>query len=1012
MKRKSLWIALGVVVTGAMGVLVASRLVCLGLWLETGICLAECPDGKLVPVVTMEASDLRRGAPGEILISVVARYATTKDEEEEEVIEKFDARLALVDAAGKETELKPKKWKEASSGRIAEVVLPDVPDGDYVLRAKVGTRLGAEQVDAKLPLYAPARVHVLTDRPLYEPGNLIRFRAVVLRTRDLSPLDNRPGVFKVTDPSGEVLLEEKAPAGAWGVAAGTFPLDREAEAGTWRVAWESGDARDEVSVTVEPFTLPRFRVEATAGKPFYRPGDKPDVAGAVIYSSGAPVANARVELAWSIDGAWPPPADWMEKVLPKEVTTDAGGRFKLDLPVIPADLTGMARLTGRLAAHDPAGDRVEGAVAVLLSQDGIQVSAVTELADGLVDGFNNRIYVRVTTPDGGAVEQAQLTVRRSWDPGDKGVVAPADEDGVAALQIDPGPPVNVVIPPPPYRAPPRPKVVTRDEPRELLDGEGASLADQVEMDRWLAALERCAKWVDDTSASVTVALRVDAGGFISAAAAGPSKLEACVLGVVRGRRLPAGSARLYAATFYFGDPDLPDLNVEMDTARGEPEGLGEAIQEAARGARDCLPDTYDGQLPRALAWQARAGSKDVQMSWVAVESEGEGAGAAAAQSCTQSRIGRIVLDEEAEEDGMGLAWFTVEAPSRVSEGRPQATTMLGYELIVEAVVDGKPIGSTKLRLQPGSVPALRLRATPILATAGAEVTVEALRGPDFRGELPKELTLDHTRGQMKEKLDANTRTARFKLDPAVEGWCVIQGGGARALVYVKPRAALAVTVTPERETYAPGEQAKLKIATRVGEAGGAAAVGLFGVDESLGQLVPLPGAEEMARVRSQVVTAQPAFGVLDGQALASGRIRGANAAAATVARVSSVPVAAELDVEVDARAETQFDAEAVQTDRFYVILAELHVQTRAWEQSAPPGEKMAPPTMARLWKQALAACEKRGEKVTDIYGRRMRLHRLPSDLLPLTDPRVVVADGTRLPEDVENWAEWVEEKKP
>ena len=44
---------------------------------------------------------------------------------------------------------------------------------------------------------------------------------------------------------GEVLLEEKAPAGEWGVVAGSFPLDKGAAIGTWKVAWVSGDARDE-----------------------------------------------------------------------------------------------------------------------------------------------------------------------------------------------------------------------------------------------------------------------------------------------------------------------------------------------------------------------------------------------------------------------------------------------------------------------------------------------------------------------------------------------------------------------------------------------------------------------------------------------------------------------------------------------------------------------------------------------------------------------------------------------
>ena len=52
---------------------------------------------------------------------------------------------------------------------------------------------------------------------------------------------------------------------------------------------------------------------------------------------------------------------------------------------------------------------------------------------------------------------------------------------------------------------------------------------------------------------------------------------------------------------------------------------------------------------------------------------------------------------------------------------------------------------------------------------------------------------------------------------------------------------------------------------------------------------------------------------------------------------------------VSARATSHFDPVEDLTDHFYTVLAELHVQARAWEASAPQAEKMHPATMARLW---------------------------------------------------------------
>ena len=992
-----------------------------------GITIETCPAGDVRQTVRLEVVDVRRGSPdGRVSLAATASYTTGASDEVRTapIPEISDIELTLVDAKGAATPLAPDKWTTAGDVTHGRLALPEVPDGDYRLRAKYRTRVGPGELEAELPLYTPARVHVITDRPLYEPGNTVRFRAVVLRARDLAPLDGRPGVWTVRDSSGEVLLEEKAAAGEWGVVEGSFPVDRGATTGEWRVAWSSAAASDEVPFTVEPFTLPRFRVEAEPDKAFYQPLDKPVIRGAVVYSSGAPVANARLELAWRVDGAWPPPLDWQAKLLPKQAVAGANGRFELALPQVPADLQGRATLSARIAAIDPAGDRVESAASVLLSEDGIQVSAVTELGDGLVEGFNNRLFVRVTTPDGRVVANRKITVVRAWQPNDAGIPAELDEDGVASLQIDPGAPVNVVIPARPWRPAPRPALVRRGEVTELIAGDGAPLADQVELDRWLAALAPCAKWFDTAGEpQARVGLRVSAAGAVVTAGSGASPLERCVVATLKARRLPPGAERMYTIVFHFTDPDLPRLEASVESALELPEGLEDKIAALAAGTRDCLPQRpgIEGELPRVLAWRAAAGTKEVVLDgWIerrrpADDDDDDGdarRAAAAAMPCVTQRLAgaRIKVDEEIEADALGVVRFTLQPPVREAQTRPQPTTMLGYELIVRAELEGAP--ATKLRVEPGAVPDLRMRVTPVIAAPGETVTAELIRGPEFRGTLPKELVLSHLKGKpVTAALDAERR-ATFTIDPATEGWVEITGGGQRALVYVRPRADLTVAVTPQQPRYKPGDKAQLEIRTQLGGQPGSAAVGLFGVDESLGQLVALRGPDDLARVRPQVGTGAPAFGTLDGQALALGRIRGANAAAATVLRVTTIPSPPELDAVVRASARSRFDAIEELTDRFYVVLAELHAQARRWEATAPANEKMRPATMAALWRAALDAAAERGERVTDAYGRRLRLSRLPEDLLALTDPRAVVVVGTRLPEDVENWSAWVHKEQP
>ncbi|NPC87059.1 hypothetical protein HPC49_53875, partial [Pyxidicoccus fallax] len=462
------------------------------------------------------------------------------------------------------------------------------------------------------------------------------------------------------------------------------------------------------------------------------------------------------------------------------------------------------------------------------------------------------------------------------------------------------------------------------------------------------------------------------------------------------------------------DPGLPRLEVEVEEAVGDGALVTDVLDTAARDARGCLPRNLEVEapLPVALSWRLGRTVPEVAASWVTLPKQ-EGALPASVLPCLQEKFGRLRLSPAMEKlerfEALGVARFTAYPTGASGEDGPaQATVFLGYELKVSA----KDAGDTKLVLRPAQLPATRMRATPVLARAREEVRIDLMRGPGYVDPLPETLVLQAGATRLESKIDKGSRTARFQLPADFEGWAEAQWAGAVARVYVAPRAQLSLEVSPEKPAYAPGELARLQVRTWVDGKEGPAAVGLFGVDETLGQLAPLPGAESLGSVRPAPTVATPAFGVLDGQALAMGRIRGANAAAAALLRVSEVPQREDAEPWVSVNATSPFQPDAELTEPFYAVLAELHAQVRAWEEKAPEGQTLDPAQLAKLWEGALAACEKRGEKVTDAFGRRLRLSRLPEDLLALTDPRAVVTSGTRLPEDVENWNAWVAREEP
>jgi hypothetical protein len=301
----------------------------------------------------------------------------------------------------------------------------------------VTSRLGESSVEVPLALYAPARVHVLTDRPLYEPGNTVRFRAVVLRARDRVPLDGRPGRWLVTDPSGEVLLEEKAPAGpgAWWRGA-----SRSTRAGQRRLEGRLGLGRRARRGAVHRRAVhpARFRVEAQTDRPFYRAGDKPLVRGAAIYSSGAPVAGAAVDVDWRVEGPWPAPTAWMLDeggALPRHAVTGPAGRFELALPAIPPTSTagdaGRARLGDRRRRRSRRGRRRCCCRRTPSRLGGDRARG--RAGRGLQQPRLSARHHRRRRPLGGA----KIRVRRAWEARDPGLDAQLDEDGVGALQLDP-----------------------------------------------------------------------------------------------------------------------------------------------------------------------------------------------------------------------------------------------------------------------------------------------------------------------------------------------------------------------------------------------------------------------------------------------------------------------------------------------------------------------------------------------------------------------------------------------
>ncbi|MCA9567292.1 MAG: hypothetical protein KC656_05595 [Myxococcales bacterium] len=1001
--------ATGVVMLGLIGL--CSGYPCVSTGLRYGLWLEKCPATDLRASADLQASGMVRGDWGLAHLSIQAHWMTAQGPggyETSAPISHTHVDIGLIDPDGNPVpgvELRDPAW---SGDRLSVgVKLPKTPDGLYKLRATVEPGFETVVVDAELPLFTPALVHVVGDRPLYKPGQEVLLRAAVLARTDAAPIAARPGTWRIRDPEGTEMLQEATKTDAWGVASTTFPLAVDAEEGTWTATFDTGNDSRTVSFDVRPFKLPRFTVELEPEKSWYGANDTVRLEGRARYTSGAPVGSAEVEIRLAAtEGRWPLPLAWEE---PRTTRTDAQGRFRLDLGGGPADLMETSKIAVTASVVDDAGERRGGGATLKLSEDDLLVQTVTEFGGGLVADFNNRAYLRVMTPDGRALPNTDITVRNAYQPDEPEMKARTDEDGVASIQLDPGEPVTLVTEPPPLRPRPFSPAAPRFQRANAHPGgRGLTLDERRAMDRLHPGISACGvNTVGDQT--VQIGVQVASSGAVTGVLANEGRLASCVASVMRGARMPVGEPRTYDLAWVVPDSLVPSLDMDWAGVRGLESAAKTALEEAALDARTCFTRGVgvEGAPVAHVHWRHEADTTSL-VTTVAMAPSGTGL-TAPVLACVQRALGGARLARPASSAGMGEATFTLVVPQPPGSVRQVAQTDTGFQLQVVAHDSTAAIGRTRVTFPVGWLPALRMRATPSLAHPGDTLAIELLRGPDFRGDLPDELVLrEGSREIAKAKVDKKARRAELPIPADVDGFLHIEALGARTVVFVQPDDALSVELATDATSYAPGDTAKLTVTTRAGEKGVEASVTLAGVDKALGELAPLTSPDDWGDVMVRA-TGADAFGAFGPRALQLGQVRGQNAAMAAVLLVSDLPMDPAGDQAVYGSGAVVPPVEEALITGFYRGLERLVVKVRAWEKESPPETQMDPPTMARLWREMLKEAQAAGEPVVDGYGRPLALAILPDDLLAQTDPRQVVADSTRLPEDVIGWTGWVRE---
>ena len=285
-------------------------------------------------------------------------------------------------------------------------------------------------------------MYACTDRPVYRPGDMVRFRAI-LREADGDtyrvPADE-PVSLKIRDPRNTLIYRQQLRTNEYGSINGTVKLNHFAPTGYYYATAEVKGRPQEFGFDVAEYRKPEYEVTVSSDKERYVRGDTARVSVAAQYYFGTPVPGAEVDYMVYSSPHWVNPAqedddygdeDWYEEegyygygevVAEGTARTDDQGTAHLNIPTGVKDTEGDHdwRLTVRANVTGPGRQTVdaEGSLIVTRGEYALSVESSRWSAR---PGQAVDVSIRAVDYEGRPVANADVTValqHERWQEGE------------------------------------------------------------------------------------------------------------------------------------------------------------------------------------------------------------------------------------------------------------------------------------------------------------------------------------------------------------------------------------------------------------------------------------------------------------------------------------------------------------------------------------------------------------------------------------------------------------------
>ncbi|MFZ2656095.1 MAG: MG2 domain-containing protein [Victivallales bacterium] len=316
---------------------------------------------------------------------------------------------------------------------VVEKAFPEIREGDYKIEAYVMNTRQKVNAERQISVRRTYKCMLSTDKPVYQPGQIINIRALTMETSSIKPATGRNVNLEIFDPKGNKVYRKELKTSDFGIAATSFLLADQVNMGDYSIKVSIGNTVSEKTVEVKKYVLPKFSISMKTNQGFYKPGEIISGTVNLSYMFGKPVSGADITVTASDF------TDKFNEFSSVKGNSDTEGNYEFSIP-LKDYFTGSHLESGDafvkldVSAMDSGGHKQASSKKTVISKDTFKIEFFPE--NGRILPIQTNFYLFACYPDGSPVK-AEINIEKI------GSVS-TDENGIAMFKATPH--INDTVP--------------------------------------------------------------------------------------------------------------------------------------------------------------------------------------------------------------------------------------------------------------------------------------------------------------------------------------------------------------------------------------------------------------------------------------------------------------------------------------------------------------------------------------------------------------------------------------